>query len=84
MHEKIICLVEYAYNNGYQSSLEMSPYQALYGRECQTLVSWDDLMDQVTLGPDMVKEMEHKVIKIRKKLNFLGSEEELCRPKVVA
>ena len=31
-------LVEFAYNNGHQASLGMSPYEALYGRRCRTLV----------------------------------------------
>jgi hypothetical protein len=32
-------LVEFAYNNGYQASLKMSPFEELYGRRCNTLVS---------------------------------------------
>ena len=31
-------LVEFAYNNSYQSSIEMAPYEALYGRPCRSLV----------------------------------------------
>ncbi|KAG8491027.1 hypothetical protein CXB51_014150 [Gossypium anomalum] len=30
--EKYLPLVEFAYNNGYQSSLKMAPYEALYGQ----------------------------------------------------
>ena len=29
-------LMEFAYNNSYQSSIEMAPYEALYGRKCRT------------------------------------------------
>ena len=29
-------LMEFAYNNSYQSSNEMAPYEALYGRKCRT------------------------------------------------
>jgi hypothetical protein len=32
-------LVEFAYNNGYQTFLKMSPFEALYGRKCNTPVS---------------------------------------------
>jgi hypothetical protein len=37
--EDYLHLVEFSYNNGYQASLKMSPFQALYGRKCNTLVS---------------------------------------------
>jgi hypothetical protein len=31
--EGYIHLVEFAYNNGYQASLKMSPFEALYGKK---------------------------------------------------
>jgi hypothetical protein len=37
--ENYLHLVEFAYNNGYQTSLTMSPFEALYGRRCNTPVS---------------------------------------------
>ena len=30
-------LVEFSYNNSYHSSIEMAPYEALYGKRCHTL-----------------------------------------------
>jgi transposase InsO family protein len=32
-------LVEFSYNNSYHASIDMPPYEALYGRRCQTPVS---------------------------------------------
>ena len=29
-------LVEFAYNNSYQATIQMAPYEALYGRKCQS------------------------------------------------
>ena len=29
-------LVEFAYNNSYHSSIELAPYEALYGRKCRS------------------------------------------------
>jgi hypothetical protein len=40
----------------------MSPFEALYGRPCKTPVSWSNLVDRITIGPDMMKEMEQQVI----------------------
>ena len=31
-------LIEFAYNNNNHSSIEMAPYEALYGKKCRTLV----------------------------------------------
>jgi hypothetical protein len=49
--EDYLHLVEFAYNNGYQDSLKMIPFEALYGRKCNNPVSWDNLVDRVVLGP---------------------------------
>ena len=31
-----LALIEFAYNNNYQASIDMAPYEALYGRPCRT------------------------------------------------
>ena len=31
-------LIEFAYNNSFQASIGMAPFEALYGRRCRTLV----------------------------------------------
>ena len=46
----------------------MSPYEALYGRRCRTPVTWDNLVNRIVLGPELLKEMEQEVVKIRQKL----------------
>jgi hypothetical protein len=45
-----IHLVEFAYNNGYQASLKMNPFEALYGRKCSTPVGWDNPTYRVVIG----------------------------------
>jgi hypothetical protein len=44
----------------------MSPFEALYGRKCNTPVSWDNPVDIVVLGPELLKEMEEKMVKIKR------------------
>jgi hypothetical protein len=51
MWEDYLYLVEFVYNNGYQASLKMSPFKDLYGRKCNTPVSWENPIDIVVLGP---------------------------------
>ena len=65
--EYYLHLVEFAYN-GYQSSLRMSPFEALYGRKCDTPVSWDNPVDRVVLGSELLKEMEDQMVKIKQNL----------------
>ncbi|KAI5328616.1 hypothetical protein L3X38_028013 [Prunus dulcis] len=36
-------LMELAYNNNYQASIGMSPFDALYGRQCKTPLYWDEV-----------------------------------------
>jgi len=64
--EDYLHLVEFSYNNGYQDSLKMSPFEALYGRKCNTPVSWDNPTDRVVLGPKLFKDMEDRMVKIKK------------------
>jgi hypothetical protein len=66
--EDYIHLVEFAYNNGYQTSLKMSSFEALYGRKCNTPVSWDNPTDREIVGPYLLKEMEEQMEKIKKNL----------------
>ena len=39
-------LVEFAYNNSYQASLQMPPYEALYGRKCKSPIHWNEVGDR--------------------------------------
>jgi len=60
--EDCFTLVEFSYRNGYQESLKMSPFEALYGMKCNISISWDNLVDIIMLGLGMLKEMEQEVI----------------------
>jgi hypothetical protein len=66
--EDYLHLVEFAYNNGYQTSLKMSPFESLYDRRCNTPVSWDNPADRTIVGPELLKEMEDQMFKIKKNL----------------
>jgi hypothetical protein len=63
--EDYLHLVYFCYNNGYQASLKMIPFEALYGRRCNTSVSWDNPTDRAMVGTELLKEMEEKMRKIK-------------------
>ncbi|WVZ48638.1 hypothetical protein U9M48_000059 [Paspalum notatum var. saurae] len=46
--DECLPLAEFAYNNSYQKSLEMAPFEALYG-------------ERVTFGPELVTQAEEQV-----------------------
>jgi transposase InsO family protein len=52
--EEYLHLVEFTYNNGYQASTKMSPFKVLYGRKCTTPISWDNPVDRIMVGPEML------------------------------
>jgi hypothetical protein len=60
--------VEFTYNNGYHAPLKMSPFEALYGRKCNTSVSWDNPDDRTVVGLEFLKEMEDQMIKIKQNM----------------
>ena len=62
--EDYLHLIEFAYNNGYQASSKMSPFEVLYLRRCRTPVTWDSPVDRLMLGPDLLMELEHLVTKV--------------------
>ena len=66
--DRYIPLMEFAYNNSFQSSIGMAPYEALYGRKCRTPVCWTELNEHKLIGPDLVKDTEEKVQVIRQRL----------------
>ncbi|WVZ75493.1 hypothetical protein U9M48_023539 [Paspalum notatum var. saurae] len=59
--DECLPLAEFAYNNSYQKSLEMAPFEALYGRRCRTPLNWSELGERVTFGPNLVKQAEEQV-----------------------
>jgi hypothetical protein len=59
--DKCLALAEFSYNNNYQSSLQMAPFEALYGRKCRTPLSWSETGECQIFGRDLVTEAENKV-----------------------
>jgi hypothetical protein len=67
--EEFFPLVEFAYNNSYQSTIKMESFEFLYEGPCQTPLSWDWLEDRVLAGPEVIQEMEEKMQTRRQRIN---------------
>ena len=66
--EEHLLLVEFTYNNSYQASIQMAPYEALYGRPCRSLLCWTKVGESSITGPDLIRDTSEKVILIRQRL----------------
>ena len=59
--DKCLALAEFSYNNSYQTSLKMAPFEALYGRRCRTPLSLSQTGERKIFGPELVVKAEEKV-----------------------
>jgi transposase InsO family protein len=59
--DKRLPYAEFSYNNNYQASLKMSPFQALYGRSCRTLLQWDHPRKKASVSPEILLEAEENI-----------------------
>eukprot|EP00253_Pinus_taeda_P014857 PITA_14857 len=58
-----------AYHSQTDGQMErMSPFEVIYGRKCRMPSSWGGPEDKLVLGPEMLKEMEQMVKKVRANL----------------
>ncbi|GJZ57489.1 putative reverse transcriptase domain-containing protein [Tanacetum coccineum] len=61
-------LVEFSYNNSYHSSVKCAPFEALYGRKCQTPIAWAEVGESKLIGPKIIHETTDKIVQIKERL----------------
>ena len=66
--EEHLPFVEFTYNNSYQASIQMPPYEALYGRPCRSPLCWTEVGESSITGPDLIRDTSEKVSLIRQRL----------------
>jgi hypothetical protein len=66
--DKSLPYAEFSYNNSYQASLKMSPFETLYDRKCRTPLFWDQTGERQFFGPELIQEAEEQVRIIRENL----------------
>jgi hypothetical protein len=71
--EKSLSYAEFSYNNGYQDSLKMAPFEALYSRKCRTPLMWSEVGERTFFSPATIVEAEENVAKVRENLKIAQS-----------
>jgi len=67
-------LAEFSYNNSYQESIRMAPFEALYGKKCRMPLNWVKVRDCGYFGPDFIKEAREQVSIIQSHLKAAQSQ----------
>jgi transposase InsO family protein len=66
--DKSLSYIEFSYNNSYQESLKMAPFEMLYGHRRRTLLFWSEIGERKVFGPDILQEAEKQVHMVRENL----------------
>lgn len=70
-----LSLIEFSYNNNYQTNIKSPTFEALYGRKWQSLLCWaefgdtqlakDQSRDALHIGKEIIHETTKKIVKIK-------------------
>jgi hypothetical protein len=71
--EEHLPLAEFSYNNSYQSSIKMAPYEALYERKCRSPICWYEVRGNKEFASDYIKEKQEAIDIIRDRLKIAQS-----------
>jgi hypothetical protein len=63
--DKSLPYAEFSYNNSYQESLKMAPFEMLYRRRCRTPLFWNETGEQKVFGPNILQEAKNQVHMVR-------------------
>ncbi|KAI3742503.1 hypothetical protein L1987_60187 [Smallanthus sonchifolius] len=68
-----LSLIEFSYNNSYHTSINMAPFEALYGRKCRSPICWNEIGEAQITGPELIQEISDKIIQIRDNIRVARS-----------
>ncbi|XP_070036871.1 uncharacterized protein [Nicotiana tomentosiformis] len=54
-------LIEFVYNNSFHASIQIAPFEAMYGRRCKSPIGWFEVGEAELIGPDLVHQAMEKV-----------------------
>jgi hypothetical protein len=71
--DKSLPYAEFSYNNSYQASIKMAPYEALYRRQCRTPLFWSQTEGSQVFGSEVLKDAEKQVQMVHESLKVAQS-----------
>jgi hypothetical protein len=71
--DKCLPYAEFSYNNSYQESLKMSPFEVLFGRKCRTPLFWNEPEENHVFGSEILREAKMQVQVVRENLQLAQS-----------
>src|SRR3954464_15840517 len=71
--EESLPFAEFSYNNSYQASLKMAPFEVFNGRKCRTPLNWSETGERTLIGQDIIQHAEDQVRVIRENLKAAQS-----------
>jgi hypothetical protein len=73
--DKSLPYVEFSYNNSYQASIEMTPFEPLYRSQCRSPSFWSQMGETHVFGPEELNDVERQVQMIRENLKIMQSQQ---------
>ena len=61
-------LAKFSYNNSFQASIKITPFEVLYERKCRSPICWDEVGERRLMGPNILVQITDKVRVIRDQL----------------
>jgi hypothetical protein len=71
--DKSLSYAEFSYNNSYQESLKMAPFEMLYGCRCRTPLFWSETGERKVFRFDILQEAEKQVHMVRENMRVAQS-----------
>ncbi|TYK11793.1 pol protein [Cucumis melo var. makuwa] len=68
-------LMEFSYNNCFQATIGMTPFEALYDKCCRSPICWDEVGEQRLMGLELVQSTNEAVQKIIARMQVAQSRE---------
>ncbi|XP_073041932.1 uncharacterized protein [Primulina eburnea] len=66
--QESLSLSEVSYNNSFQTTIGVAPFEALYSRKCISPICWEDVGERQMSKLEFVQEMKDKLDLIRKSM----------------